>query len=111
MKPQEVSDVDVAFPSDVRSLMPKMEEIPEDFHRGHTPWNGVFGDWFYGGAKEVKLVPKEGINALTALRHVKTVMNSFEPKHEHKEAAVAYLLSQWFERIEYVSGGKRKVVS
>jgi hypothetical protein len=26
-------------------------------------------------------------------------MRSFEPKHEHKIEGVAYLMSQWFEKI------------
>jgi len=25
-------------------------------------------------------------------------LGSFEPQHEHKEAAVAYLMSLWFEK-------------
>ena len=28
---------------------------------------------------------------------IAAILASFEPKHEHKEAGAAYLLSQWFE--------------
>ena len=58
-------------------------------------------DWFFRGAKLGKLTPKNGIDAQAAIRHVRYCMGSWEPKHEHKEAGCAYLLSLWFDDIEY----------
>lgn len=99
MKPQVISDVELAFPAKVKHLMPDMKDIPEEFKqfcgRG-TKWNQLFSDWFYSGLSKLDLVPKDGIDKNLALRHIRAVMGSFEPKHEHKEAAVAYLLSLWF---------------
>lgn len=91
----------------IRELMPLWEEIPAEFkeYRG-TKWNGVFNDWFFHGASNIKYQPKAGVNANKAMRHINAVMQSFAPKHEHKEAAVAYLLSQWFDSISYEKGGK-----
>lgn len=99
---QEVSDIEMAFPGSVSHLMPKREDIPDEFKefRG-TKWNGIFNDWFYSGLKNMKATPRGGVDSEKALRHIKAIMGSWEPKHEHKEAAVAYLLSQWFEEITY----------
>jgi hypothetical protein len=41
------------------------------------------------------------MEAQAAMRHVQYCMRSFEPKHEHKEAGCAYLLSLWFDDIEW----------
>jgi hypothetical protein len=99
-KPQPVDAVLAAFPGSVKHLMPKWDEIPEEFHHGHTPWNKLQSRWFFTGLpKETVWVPKEGIDKDVALRHLKTIQGSFEPKHEHKEAAVAYLMSLWFESV------------
>jgi hypothetical protein len=100
--PQEISDSEMAFPANVSHLMPKWEEIPDLFkeHDG-TIWNNIFNKWFYSGLKNMNTIPKDGIDSNKALRHIKAIMGSFEPKHEHKEAAVAYLMSQWFESITY----------
>jgi hypothetical protein len=46
-------------------------------------------------------VTKEGIDRSVAMRHLKCIMSSWEPQHEHKTAGVAYLMSLWFEKFEY----------
>jgi hypothetical protein len=35
-----------------------------------------------------------------ALAHIQCIMMSFEPKHEHKTAGVAFLLDEWFSKYE-----------
>ena len=98
LKPVEVTGLDMAFgPRSIRKLMPAYEDIPEEFRRGHTKWNGFFNDMFFSGIKNLNLIPKEGIDHKAALCHIKALSGSFEPKHEHKEAAVAYLMSIWFQ--------------
>ncbi len=77
-------------------LLPAYNDIPEEFRRGRTKWNRLFSDWFFGGLEKLELIPHEGIDKNRALIHIRAVMGSFEPKHEHKEAGVSYLLSQWF---------------
>lgn len=98
-QPQEVSDLDIAFPASVSHLMPKYEDIPKEFQgfRPNSTWGGLFNNWFYRGLSNLSLQPKPGIDIVKALRHIRCIMRSFEPKHEHKESAVAYLLSCWFE--------------
>ncbi len=98
MKPIEVDDVSMAF-GGIKGLMPDRSQIPEEFQFNHNDTWGkrLFNDWFYRGLTKLELTPKEGINEEMALRHIRTIMGSFEPKHEHKEEAVAYLLDLWFE--------------
>lgn len=98
--PKVVSDKDRVW-GNVKGLMPPYNEIPEEFKDGNTKWNRVFNDWFFEGLHKCQWVPKEGIEAKTAVRHIATIMSSFDPKHEHKEAACAYLMSLWFDNVSY----------
>lgn len=99
---KEVSDIEIVFPAEVSHLMPKWEDIPDEFkHHNRTKWNKIFSNWFYSGLKNMKVTPNPGIDKDKALRHIKAIMGSFEPKHEHKEASIAYLMSLWFEDITY----------
>jgi len=105
-KPQELDGLDAAFgPKDgISQLLPKWEEIPEDFRNESgeaKKWVKVLGDWFFAGIKITNIVMKEGVNQKEAMRHLSSIMHSWEPKHEHKTAGVAYLMSLWFETLEY----------
>ena len=93
---QDVTDADVAFPARVAHLMPAYADIPKEFKVDSTKWNQLVTDWFFSGLTNLALTPKDGVDKTKALRHLKCILGSFEPKHEHKEAAVAYLLSEWF---------------
>lgn len=95
--PKPVSDADVAFGAKCRDLMPAMADIPREFKGGSTPWNDVFNKWFFQGFDARALVTKPGIDRKLAFRHLKAFVGSWEPSHEHKEAAAAFLLSLWFE--------------
>lgn len=67
------------------------------FLHGHTPYNDKFNALFFGGGS-VKL--KEGIDGKfkgKAFPYLKALMGSFSPKHEHKEAVCAMLLSELIE--------------
>lgn len=97
MKPQEITDLEIAFPANVDKLMPPQASIPEDFVCGRTFWNKLFHHIFFYGADLRPLKAKTDVDKQLALRHLRAVMGSFEPKHEHKESASAYLLSLWFE--------------
>ncbi len=100
LEPVVVEDVLIAFPASVKHLMPEHDSIPEEFKNSYgNKWVQLQRDWFYNGLNG-KFVPKEGIDLNLALRHLSCIQGSFEPKHEHKEAAVAYLMSLWFESYE-----------
>jgi hypothetical protein len=100
MKPQDISDATAVFPARVSHLMPAYGHVPDEFKRGGNPWVELTSRWFYSGLKGATFTPKDGIDKAKALRHLSAVIGSYEPKHEHKEAAVAYLLSLWFVRVE-----------
>lgn len=91
--PKEVSDLDMTF-GHIDGLMPKMSDIPDDLPNWSTR---LVADWFFYGLKSLELIPKPGIDKAKAMRHIRTIMGSFSPKHEDKEAACAFYLSQWFE--------------
>jgi len=54
----------------------------------------------------LELVPKEGVDKDKAMRHIKAIMASWRPKHEDKEAACAFLFSEWFESAKWKKGKK-----
>lgn len=101
MKPVKVSDLELVFGGNMKKLLPPIDDIPKEFHEGNTKWNKVVNDWFFNGLKKCKWTPKEGIDTQEAIKHIAAIMGSFEPKHEHKIAGCAYLLSEFFENVEY----------
>lgn len=86
--------------------MPKMADIPPTFTEDRNEYVRAISSWFFKGGKRdgrsividgKTFTAKEGVDATKALSAIKAVLASFEPKHEHKEAACAYMLSEWFE--------------
>lgn len=85
----------------MQKLLPPWNDIPEEFkrHRG-TKWNGIITKWFFSGLpKETRFLAKPGIDTNTAKAHLRAILVSFEPEHEHKEAGCAFLLSKWFDDV------------
>ena len=95
MKPKIVSNAEITF-GKVGGLLPSMGEIPEEFKRSGNPWVRWQQRWFFEGLKTMPS-PKDGIVLSVAMRHLSAIQQSFQPKHEHKEAGVAYLASLWFK--------------
>jgi hypothetical protein len=100
LKVPDVTMLDVAFGARAMDFMPKMEDIPDDFPN-RQKWEKVTGTWFFGGLKNAKFTPKAWVDQGNALAAIRSVLGSFAPKHEHKEAAVAYMLSEWFDDVTY----------
>lgn len=105
--PQEVTDVELAFPAYVGKFLPPANTIPNEFctlsfmGRGQPEWCEIVNQWFAKGLPaEVEFYPVEGIDPELAFRHLRAIMGSYEPKHEYKVAAVAYLLSLWFTQVK-----------
>lgn len=83
---------------DVCRLMPAMADIPEEFRRNYdNSFVRLQARWFHTGFGRGELRARPGIDHAKALRHLEAIQRSFEPAHEHKQAAVAYLMSLWFE--------------
>lgn len=111
MKPLQTSASDITLgPKNVYEFLPDYRNLPEDFkyHRGNK-WARLISDWFFHGLPEdVGFIPKEGIDAQTALNHIRATLRSFQPKHEHKEAGCAFLMSEWFEDV--VDGNGKSIL-
>ena len=98
--PVEIDRITQVFPARIMHLLPPYDEIPKEFKDWNSKsfWNRFFNDMFFAGLKDdLKLMPKPGIDPAKAWTVIRTICASFEPKHEHKEAGVAYLMSLWFE--------------
>ncbi len=93
----EQPNVDANRSFSAMTLMPLYKDIPDEFKNGRNIWVKWQQDWFFNGLKEMP-TPKEGIDVKVAMKHLNSIQRSFEPKHEHKEAGVAYLASLWFEK-------------
>lgn len=91
----EITDARIAF--GCIDHMPKYSEVPDEFKHGETKWNRLVSDMFFSGLSDLSLIPKEGVDPKKAFRAVQAILSSWEPKHEHKEAGAAFLLSEWFE--------------
>src|SRR5580704_11065350 len=101
MKPQKIDTATLAFPTAVEgTLLPAWADIPDEFRgdRGRSnPWCSVVMEWFNNGLNPVRFKAKDGIDSNDAWRHLGACLKSRQPKHEHKVAGVAYLMSQWFD--------------
>ena len=102
----DVNDLELAFGGDTARLLPPYADIPDEFKHGHGTWNQLVSAWFFRGIADLKLMPKDGVDQKKALRHIRAVMVSFDPKHEHKEAGCAFLFSQWFTSATWTARGE-----
>lgn len=97
-EPMEVSDATLAFPAGALKRMPPMEDIPEEHSTDSKRWERrLWQDAFYLGLDDAKFITQPGIDGGTAWRHLQSIVGSFDPQHEHKEAALSYLTSLWFK--------------
>jgi hypothetical protein len=103
MTPQKVTNADVAFPANVRHLMPPNVDEIRRKRLCDPKWERFASQWFFKGADDSLLIPKQGIDKTEALRHIKCILGSFQPSHEDKDASVAYLLGEWFEPLSVQS--------
>lgn len=94
--PKPIDDIDVAFGGKVMEILPPYAEIPDEFKRHYHPWARWQSNWFFSGLKRYPK-PKEGVDMQLALKNLAACQSSWEPKHEHKMAGVAYLASLWFD--------------
>jgi len=98
-KPTRVDGPAAAFGADgaaLTRLLPPMSVIPEAFRDERDPWCAVAQRWFFSGLTAGTLRALDGIDQTAALSHLAAVLRSFAPKHEHKMAGAAWLMSQWF---------------
>lgn len=95
-----IKDVDrlhAAFPTSIEGFIPNYKDLPKEYTDGWTKWHGLVSAMFFTGLKKLELKPRLGVDKDKAIRHIRYVLGSFEPKHEHKTAGVAWLFNEWFE--------------
>jgi hypothetical protein len=107
---QDVTDEELAYPLDVEHLMPKYLDIPSEFKDwSRNRWAELFSQLFYGDVKGLCLVRKRDVDAETAeraWRQMDCIRRSWSPKHEHKAAACAYILSCYFDDYSFDESGQ-----
>lgn len=94
----DFNGVDATFGAG-RNAYPAYEVIPEQFRRGNTPFNNAVSGLFFKGGKleDFGLRLKADTNRQRFFTAMRALLCSFEPKHELKEATVAWLLSEYAE--------------
>ena len=100
-----VSGIDMVF-STFNTIPELLEEAKErGFDGGNTPYNKLFSKLFFDGGKiRFKKNLDEDFKA-RAWPYCRSFMGSFDPKHEHKEAICAMLMSELLE--PYMEGEKK----
>ena len=92
-----VSRLDLAF-GNVNHL-PPMSEIPDRFTRSNDPYVKFIFEWFFSGRNPedmARLTEKPGVDRYMAICAIRAALASFKPRHGHKVAGCAFLLSEWF---------------
>lgn len=83
--------------------MPEMVDIPSEFKtrgsRAH-PYVELVEQWFFSGIQLIRTVPKEGVDRAKAMKHLRLIIGSWDTSHEHKIAATAFLIFDWFQVFE-----------
>lgn len=101
----DVTDLTLAFPAHVvGTLLPDWDTIPDEYKQwgSRNEFVRCVSDWFYRGLKDVLFEKAEGVtdeDAGRVMRMARACLASFEPKHEHKIAGVAYLLASYFTAV------------
>jgi len=103
--PTEINDAEMVFAAGALKFMPSLDECEAGLRlldrKTARMWRDFQATWFFEGlSPDVEFTVVEGVDGATAIRHLKTINGSFAPKHEHKEAAVAYLASRWFTSVK-----------
>jgi len=96
---EDVTDVEIAFGT--TKGLPKWEDIPDEFKAGKTTWNKFFSHIFYRGGKGVAMDFNEGVDPKKFYRWFGAHACSWDPKHEHKEAGIAFRISRWLKDWKY----------
>lgn len=106
--PMEVDDVELSLGVKALEIMPAWSAIPAEF-KTENKFTPLFNAIAFRGA-EIKSVgfvkahvgrTDELVTYRKAMRHLNCIVRSWEPEHEHKEAAFCYLCSLWFKDIKF----------
>lgn len=92
------TNLDCAFGARLADY-PPAATIPDEFWNHSSPANKVVSTLFSKGGKldDFGLRLKPGIDPSAFYGALKAMLGSFDPKHERKEAACAWLVSEYTE--------------
>jgi hypothetical protein len=98
-------EFDYPKPNGIEMVFSTYNTIPEllqeakerNFLHGHTPYNKLFSDLFFSGGKVIFKNNIDESKRKEIWRYCVAFMKSLEPKHEHKEAICAMLMSEILE--------------
>lgn len=103
MLPLPVSDEALTAPYvDISAYLPPLEQIPDTFQRLPDPFANPYTRWqfrWFTGEVSVEDFPEPRgeIDGEVAYRHLWLIQKAPFVDPVHKMAAVAYLMSMWFE--------------
>lgn len=97
----EVSEVDIAFPTRYRELLPKMEDLTEDERGMRGPFCDAASQFFYKGGtlESAGIRARDGVDATKVYRYMRATLGDWGPKHEHKIGGIGHMLAKWCEVI------------
>lgn len=95
---REFTGLDFAFGAKL-SDYPPFSSIPEEFRQERTKANEAASQFFFSGGRleDFDLRLKSGVDRAAFYGTLKALLSSFEPKHEHKMATCAWLISEFTE--------------
>lgn len=96
-QPPLVSDIDCAFPTRWRELLPPWGDLTEAEKRGNGPYCDALQSLFFRGGRlsDHGIVPKPGVELKRVMRYIQATLGDFGPKHEHKIGGIAHMLAKW----------------
>jgi hypothetical protein len=100
---EDVSDAEIAFGT--MKGLPEYDKIPKEFRRS-TRFNEFFSHVFYKGSEDIEITFKDGVDPAKFARWFRAHATSWGPKHEHKEAGIAYRISHWIVDWKYTPDDK-----
>jgi len=100
-QPVAVSRIQQVFPANLGDLLPPLDLIPEVFQKRRAGHVSAYASAMALGRidESLALIKRDDVDPEVAWTHLSTIAGSFEPRHEHKEAALAWLLSLWFREV------------
>jgi hypothetical protein len=95
---REFDGVDAAFGAN-HSDYPKMGDIPLEHRSGESKGCEVFSSLFFSGGKlaDHGLRLKDGVDQSKFYTTLRSLMTSFAPPHELKEATCGWLIQEYAE--------------
>ncbi len=97
----DVSDLDLAFPTRYKELLPPAEDITEEEWHGQTIYCKAAEGLFFGGGAltDYGIRVKTQVDPTKVYRYLRATLGDLGPKHEHKIGGVGHMLARWCEPI------------